>query len=238
MKPETTWNNYWKEYELDTAFDPAAKIVFDELSSLVGDFKGKTLLECGSGTGKISAMVAQNRGATHLLDYSSRALEFSRLFFNAHKLNGVFVEGSIFSIPYPDNSFDVVWNSGVLEHFPEEKQIAALSEMRRVCRAGGMIIAFNPFSKAYIYRIGKYFAEKCDLWPFGDEFPVSTLNGISSRAGLTLEKEYSFGYQLQFSFLKYYPIPGFCQHIIRRIFDRCIFKSVFNGYLLTSIFIK
>ena len=48
------------------------------------------------------------------------------------------------TIPFPDNSFDCVLCTEVLEH--AEDPVALIAEMRRVLRKGGVLIATIPFS--------------------------------------------------------------------------------------------
>ncbi len=50
--------------------------------------------------------------------------------------------GDAEALPYPDNSFDVVFMTEVLEHMLDFK--AALSEVRRVLKAGGIFIVSVP----------------------------------------------------------------------------------------------
>src|SRR5262245_21523152 len=50
------------------------------------------------------------------------------------------VEGDVFSIPYPDESFDVVMCQGVLHHTADP--FRGLREVVRVCRRGGLVSIF------------------------------------------------------------------------------------------------
>ncbi|HMO33792.1 MAG TPA: methyltransferase domain-containing protein [Saprospiraceae bacterium] len=47
-------------------------------------------------------------------------------------------------IPYPDNSFDVIYHSQVLEHIPKEKAHAFLSECYRVLKPNGILRVVLP----------------------------------------------------------------------------------------------
>ncbi len=52
------------------------------------------------------------------------------------------VNGSTFALPFKDGSFDVVINSEVIEHVPEDPEI--MNEMWRVLRPGGTMILGTP----------------------------------------------------------------------------------------------
>lgn len=51
-------------------------------------------------------------------------------------------------LPYPDNSFDIVYARSVLEHVENPQAVA--SELVRVTRAGGLIAALTPNKHGYI----------------------------------------------------------------------------------------
>jgi len=238
MRPEETWDAFWKSYSFGKEYDCLSVDIFKQLLKAGGTFKDKNVLECGSGTGKISALIAQDKGNAYLLDYSPRAIELSKQFFNVQNLHGNFSEASMFAIPYADETFDMVWNSGVLEHFSEEKQREALLEMKRVCKRGGLIILINPFAYAYIYRLGKYCAEKTGKWLYGDEFPVKTLQKMTDTTSLALVSEYSFGFYSQLNFLQYVPLCSVFKRIIPLCVSEKLGQSIFNGYLLMSVFVK
>lgn len=101
---------------------------------------GGDVLEVGCGTGLVlSRLTAFSRSAKGV-DLSPGMLEKAR-----HRGLDV-VEGSATALPFADSSFDVTCSFKVLAHIPEIEK--ALSEMARVTRTGGTIIAefYNPFS--------------------------------------------------------------------------------------------
>ena len=75
-----------------------------------------------------------------LLDISDSALEYAKHLaerFNAKNVG--FLKGDIFRIPIADNSFDFVWNIGVVEHYDEDHVIDVITEMMRVCDKGAQV---------------------------------------------------------------------------------------------------
>jgi len=61
-----------------------------------------------------------------------------------------FETASVFELPYPDNSFDVVYCHQMLLHLPNP--VDALKEMRRVCKPGGLVAAKEAdFTTAVLY---------------------------------------------------------------------------------------
>ncbi|SPO30980.1 related to ubiE/COQ5 methyltransferase [Ustilago trichophora] len=61
-----------------------------------------------------------------------------------------FERASVYDLPYPDETFDVVYCHQMLLHLPEP--VKALEEMRRVCKSGGMVaVREADFSTSVIY---------------------------------------------------------------------------------------
>jgi ubiquinone/menaquinone biosynthesis C-methylase UbiE len=110
---------------------------------------GKDVLECGVGTGLLLDQIARFARSAKGIDLSPGMLEKARL-------RGLEVrEASVTSIPFIDESFDVTCSFKVLAHVPEIGK--ALSEMARVTRPGGVVVAefYNPVSlRGFVKRFG------------------------------------------------------------------------------------
>jgi ubiquinone/menaquinone biosynthesis C-methylase UbiE len=110
---------------------------------------GKDVLECGCGTGLILERVASFAKKAAGIDLSPGMLELARA-------RGLDVrEGSVTDLPFEDASFDLTYSFKVLAHVPDIGR--ALSEMARVTRPGGVILAelYNPWSfRALAKRLG------------------------------------------------------------------------------------
>ncbi|ADG83680.1 class I SAM-dependent methyltransferase [Thermincola potens] len=236
---EKVWDSIWKK-QLDTAdklleINELAITIFEALSREILDLADKEILEAGSGTGLTSLLLSRKSAQVTLMDISAAALEISKRNFELDGQKAVFMRGSIFDIPAPDASYDVVWNAGVLEHFNFEQQKLAIKEMLRVCKPNGMVITLNPYAKAYIYRIGKFIQEKLGVWPFGYEEPVKTLKLHIPVTGV-LVREYSIGFKEQLTYL----YPSIFAKITKTILGNFpkLGLKLLNGYLLVSVISK
>ena len=111
----------------------------------------KTLLECESGKIlDVGAGECQYKKYCDHLDYTSQ--DFNQyngkgnnlgLQTNTWDVSQVDVISDIISIPLPDDSFDIILCTEVLEHVPDP--IAAINEMNRLLKKGGLIIITAPF---------------------------------------------------------------------------------------------
>jgi ubiquinone/menaquinone biosynthesis C-methylase UbiE len=101
---------------------------------------GARVLEAGCGTGLILNRVAPVAARAVGLDISPGMLAHAR----ARGLD--VVQGSITDLPFPDESFDLVYSFKVLAHV--ERIERAMHELGRVVRPGGHVIAefYNPWS--------------------------------------------------------------------------------------------
>lgn len=111
------------------------ELIFDEL--LPGPLAGKKLLDAGCGTGWFSQAAMQHGADVVAMDLGDRLLQKVR-----EKCKAQTVVGSVLSIPFPDNHFDIVMSSEVIEHTPDPP--AAIREMARVVKPGGHLVITTP----------------------------------------------------------------------------------------------
>ena len=238
----STWRNYWIRHKTELREPTNSSPIFDELKKITKSFNGKKVLEAGSGIGEISIDVADRGAKTYLLDISRDALELSKRFIEQRNIKAHYINGDIFHIPFSDDSFDIVWNAGVVEHFQFHDQVSILSEIKRVVRPGGLVVVFNPFAHAKLYRWGKRIAEEKKTWEFGEEYPVESMEEIGKASGLQLLEESSFFFERQITFLK--NISPFIFRIYKTAFlltggnRNPFWKKRYNGYLLASVLTK
>src|SRR6478672_84355 len=205
---EQTWRRYWSgnlagrsplaRAWLRLVGGGSGSRLAARLIAEAGADRGR-VLDAGCGTGLVALGLAQRGATLTLLDVSPEALALGRQFFDSAKVPAEFVEGSVFSLPFPDRSFSAVVNTGLLEHFNDENRRAALAEMLRV--ADELVVTVNPNAAAPLYRKLKAAAERRGSWDVGYERPFETL-APDVPAGWSLE-EHSTGWLQQAQFAKY-----------------------------------
>ncbi|MGH3384143.1 MAG: methyltransferase domain-containing protein [Nocardioidaceae bacterium] len=91
---------------------------------------------CGPGTITVDLATRVPRGRVVGIDRSAEVVAEAAL----HEVpNARFEVGDVYALSYADASFDVVHAHQVLQHLSDP--VAALRELRRVCRPGGLVAA-------------------------------------------------------------------------------------------------
>jgi len=126
----------------------------DLIDELESDFvrrfgTGKDVLEVGCGTGLVLSRIASFARCARGVDLSPRMLDYAR----ERQLDVQLASAT--DLPFEDATFDVACSFKVLAHI--EQIELALSEMARVVRPGGYVLAefYNPWSlRGLIKRFG------------------------------------------------------------------------------------
>lgn len=106
--------------------------------------KGTRAVEVGSGPAHDSLVLAEQGLETWGIDWSLKGLQAGRDLYRDEGQVLCPVCADIRELPIRDESFDFVWNAGVLEHFQDEDVLKVLREMRRIARPGGTVLAVVP----------------------------------------------------------------------------------------------
>jgi SAM-dependent methyltransferase len=119
------------------------------------DVAGKKVLEIGLGEGAESERLIRQGARWSGVDLTAEAVERVRTRLTLRELpyEGL-RQGSVLDLPFPDDSFDMVFSHGVLHHVPEIKQ--AQSEIHRVLHPAGelVIMVYARWSLNYLVSIG------------------------------------------------------------------------------------
>lgn len=95
--------------------------------------RGKKVLEVGVGLGADHQRFAEAGAELYGIDLTERAVDHTRRRLALFGLPACVMVGDAEALPFPDESFDMVYSWGVLHHTP-----AAVREVFRVLRPGGV----------------------------------------------------------------------------------------------------
>ena len=148
---------YGREYEVGTRefFDAVERHRYTEYAPLMPEvmgfkeFAGAHLLEVGCGMGTDLLQFARGGAKVTGVDLTPRSIEISRQHFAVYDARGDFAIADAESLPFTDESFDVVYSNGVLHHTPDTA--GAVREVHRVLRPGGQarVMLYHRGSAAY-----------------------------------------------------------------------------------------
>lgn len=127
----------WEKRINKTETSKRLRIVFEELLSGI-PLKGKRFLEVGCGLGYFSKMAIRKRAQVTGLDIGEKIIERARRLIPA----GKFIVGDAKSLPFKDETFDIVLCTEVIEHV--ESPSRAIKELFRVTKTGGYIVLTTP----------------------------------------------------------------------------------------------
>ena len=108
-------------------------------------FAGRAaVLDAGCGTGYGSAEFPDTASVA-AMDLSADAIRYAREHFGAPHIQ--FLQAACETLPFADNSFDLITAFEVIEHLERWPQL--LTEARRVLKAGGILLVSTPNKSAY-----------------------------------------------------------------------------------------
>lgn len=121
------------------ATEAAQRYVFEPYLPPFADFasgRDRDVLEIGTGMGTdhLHWARAAPRSLTGV-DLSNRGVAYTRMRLLQDGFTPRVMRGDAERLPFPDNSFDLVYSWGVIHHSPDTP--AAVAEIRRVLRPGG-----------------------------------------------------------------------------------------------------
>lgn len=146
-----SWNHHWgsqstikRLHNINTAYPEVTEILLD-----LTDENSKCI-ELGSGSGTYAIELLMNKRNCIASDFSESALELIKI--KGRKLYNTDVPTQlvdIYNIPYPENTFDLIFSDGLIEHLDI---LRALKETKRALKPNGWMVAKIP-SGSLLYKI-------------------------------------------------------------------------------------
>ena len=200
----------------------------------------------GSGIDLISLHLKRELGESisiTIQDISEKCISENRKIFKENGMEAKFLVEDIFDSKFVEK-FDIVFNTGLLEHFDKKNQERLLDIFSRSLKEGGVYLTSTPSLQGKVYNHCMKKMKGINIWPYGPENPVMSLQGLNVL-DLRLETECPVGALDQISFVeKAYPILGIITipvlSIARRlqgIVEPTLIKII-GGYCIFDKFVK
>src|SRR5579872_5060838 len=144
------WNQHIHDLEITRHpvgsrgfFDDLDQYHFEKLHHLLrlvpfDESRGKQVLEVGCGAGVDLARFARGGADVTGVDLAASAIALARANFEQQGLHGRFDVADGEALPFPGETFDLVFAHGVVQYTPSPRRL--IDECRRVLRPGGSAI--------------------------------------------------------------------------------------------------
>jgi len=131
------------------------KAIHGETIALAGLRPGDSVLDVGCGTGALLLEAEKRSGVDGTMvgiDVEPAMIEQAKKRADKAGSRATFAVASVDHIPYPDNTFDVVFSTLMYHHLNETQRSAAFVELERLIRPGGrlVVVDINPTRRSII----------------------------------------------------------------------------------------
>lgn len=179
------WDKYYSKNEkIRNLYLPSDFLISNIQRILGGEVKKKPILETGCGKALESIALSRMGADVTVVDYSEKTINLLLRKCAEENISLHICQGDLRDINFENESFDVIFHSGVLEHFSELEQDIILKNQWRWLKKGGFLFVEVP-QRWNIYTIYKKFLMYLDRWPPGweTEFSVGDLRNVLQRNG-------------------------------------------------------
>jgi ubiquinone/menaquinone biosynthesis C-methylase UbiE len=135
---------------------------------------GQKIIEIGSETGVTSMLLSDSYDKT-ILDLNPGAIELAKIAQKQLNRPLTCVVGDMFAMPFENESFDIIFNAGVLGHFDMESRVRVLKEYARILKKGGQLFIGVTNHYSYPYRVAYLLRSFRNKWPWPKEFRIYNL---------------------------------------------------------------
>ena len=158
---------------------------------------GDAVLDAGCGRGETALAIARTGAEVAGIDYSEAAVELTKEMLAEIQPDADIRSGSVTDLPWPDDSFDRIQFSDVIEHLDPPQTVPALAEFRRVLKPGGFLLVHTapnllfmnvgwPAARPFVRLAGhREIADRVDGWfEIAEDYHVNEQSVFTLRRNL------------------------------------------------------
>ncbi len=196
------WDNLWKETsEKEDRYNLVVEensIRWQRIEKVIikkfGTFKNLNVIEIGAGAGTNALLFAKRGAKITILDYSKKALERSREFFQRNRCDAKYILADALNLPKNIlKKYDVSLSFGLAEHFQGKERIQIVKSHFDLINQHGVTIISVPHKYNFPYQLFMFASKLLGIWKFGEEYPFSKKEFIKICKALGFLKPEFFG---------------------------------------------
>jgi SAM-dependent methyltransferase len=183
------------------AFEAPTAVENRAILALMGDLKGKHLLDVGAGLGESSVYFALQGAHVTSLDLSPRMVDCAVALGKAH---GVSLRGLVQSgeeLQVPEEHFDIVYIANTIHHVTDKDLL--FQQIQKVLKPGGLFFSYDPIGYNPVIEIYRRMATQVRT---DDEAPLTFADVDIARRYFRNVQHREFWILTLSLFLKYYLI--------------------------------
>lgn len=176
--------------------DPAQDTLVNEVKLMLAElpFDGARVLELGCGKAEKTRLLAETGKLKEIVALEVDDIQHRRNLQITDLPNVYFRHGGAEAIPVPDSSFDIVLMFKSLHHVPMEHMDAALSEIARVLKPGGLAWISEPVYAGDLNDVIRLFHDEKTV----REAAFDAIRKAVGDGRLSLEKQLFFNIRSHF----------------------------------------
>lgn len=177
--------------------DPAQDMLVNEVELMLGElpFDGASVLELGCGKAEKTRMLAETGRLKEIVALEVDDIQHRRNLQISDLPTVQFRRGGAEAIPAADSSFDIVLMFKSLHHVPMEHMDAALGEIARVLKPGGLAWISEPVYAGDLNEVFRLFHDEKIV----REAALAAIRKAVDAGRLSLEKQYFFNTRSHFA---------------------------------------
>ncbi len=156
---------------------------------LLGNIKGKEILEIGCGGGQCTVYFAKKGAKVTGVDLSEEQLKFAKKLADKHKVDIKFIQGSFQNLSkFKSNSKDIVFSAYALQYSPDLLEV--FKQVKRILKKNGLFVfSFDhPIWKMINYKTLKVEKSYFKIGRYEEKFSSGTFVGYSHTIEDTYDK--------------------------------------------------
>jgi ubiquinone/menaquinone biosynthesis C-methylase UbiE len=189
-------NKVMVDESFEACTSPENKIIMKNL----GNLKNKKILELGCGAGEVAVYFAKKGAIVTATDLSGGMLHVVQKLASKHGVKVKIAKCGSEHIPFPGESFDIVYAANLLHHVEQESTV---KEVRRVLKKGGLFVSWDPLDHNPLINIYRRIATKVRT---DDERPLKMKDVKKIKKFFSESEYFTTWFFTLWLFLKFYLI--------------------------------